>query len=252
MSTVDYKGYYSPLSDVPDAIMTEWETTLKGERARILSALQEKITNADEFITKLANPASEAWASFVSSDYPDAEFLKLKHKVKLKSAFDAWNTGISNAFQEGGTFETNVTNKKDKFEKARYPMGAVGLRYLTGWGPAYKAMGYITGDKRVAIYLTGDDSVTGTPQNIFPTNVVKFVRPMGIAIFVQGLVLAYYAHEAGLTTERDAVITAINSKFDNSVEKLVDTDAWTNVEIEIGYDSIADRIYAHVHAEPAS
>jgi len=252
MSEVDYKGYYSPLTAVPDDVMTEWETVLKGERARILAALQEKITNADEFITKLANPASEAWASFVNPDYADAEFLKLKHRVKLKSAFDSWNTGVANAFAEGGTFEINVTNKKDKFQKARYPMGAVGLRYLMGWGPAYKAMGYITGDKRVAIYLTGDDTASGEPTNIFPTTVVKYVRPMGIAIFTQGLVLAYYAHEAGLSTERDAVITAINSKFDDSVEKLVDTTLWTNVEVEIGYDSIADRIYAHVHAEPVT
>ena len=248
--TVDYKGYYLPADSVPTEIMDEWETTLKGERARILLALLEKISNASEYIDRLATPSADAWANFVSDTYPDADFIKLKQRVKIKSAYDAWNSGVQAAFAEGGTFETNVTNKKDKFQKARYTLGAVGLKYLLGWGVSYKAIGYITGDSRVALYLTGEDAVTGTPQNIFPTDVVKYVRPMGIAIFNQGLILAYYAHEAGLSSERDAIISAINTKFSNSLLKLYDDANWQNVAIEIAYDSVADKIYAHVHAEP--
>ena len=230
--------------------MNEWEATLKGERARILSALTEKISNASEFISKLAEPSADAWENFIASTWPDADLIKLKQRVKLKSAYNPWNTGVQNAFAEGGTFETNVTNKKDKFQKARYVLGSVGLKYLTGWGPAYKSMGYITGDQRVALYVTADDTVTGTPQNVFPANIVKFVRPMGIAIFNQGLILAYYAHENGLTTERDAIITNINNKLNNSIVPLIDTATWDSLTAEIGYDSVADRIYAHVHAVP--
>jgi len=250
MSEVEYKGFYSPMDSVPTEIMDEWELTLKGERARILSALQEKISNSSEYITRLAEPSADAWEAFIASDFPDADLIKLKQRVKVKGAYEAWNTGIQNAFAEGGTFETNVTNKKSKFQKARYVLGSVGLKYLVGWGAAYKAIGYITGDQRVPIYLTAEDTVTGTPQNVFPANVVKFVRPMGVAIFNQGLILAYYAHENGLTSERDAIITNINNKLNSTIVPLIDTATWASLTAEIGYDSVADKIYAHVHAVP--
>jgi len=252
MSAVEYKGYYSPQDAVPTEIMDEWETTLKAERARILSALTEKISNATEFMTKLAEPSADAWEAFIASTFPDAELIKLKQRVKLKGSYTSWNTGVQNAFAEGGTFDTNVTNKKEKFQKARYVLGSVGLKYLIGWGPAYKAMGYITGDRRVALYVTADDTVTGTPQNVFPASIVKFVRPMGVAIFNQGLILAYYAHENGLETERDAIITNINNKLNSSIVPLIDTATWASLVAEIGYDAVADRIYAHVQATPTS
>ena len=247
ISTVlEYKGYYQPLDSVPDDVIAEWETTLKAERARILSALQEKISNATEFINKLANPAYQQWQNFINPEWADADFIKLKYQVKLKTAYGSWSTGIQNAFAEGGTFETNVTAKKDKLQKLRYVLGAVGLKHKIGWGPAYKAMAIVTGDHRISLYFGPDDSFTGNIVNAFPSNIVKFVRPVGIAILTQGLVIAQYAHEQGLASERDAVITAINSKLDNSVEKLIDTSAYSALDIGIEYDSIADKLAVHV------
>lgn len=252
MSTVlEYKGYYEPLDSVPTEVLDEWESTLKAERARILSALTEKISNATEFINKLANPAYQQWQNFVNPAYADADFIKLKMQVKLKTAYQSWNSGIQNAFAEGGTFETNVTSKKDKLQKLRYVLGAVGLKYSIGWGPAYKAMAVITGDNRISLYFGANDSFTGTIVNAFPSNIVKFVRPLGIAILTQGLVIAQYAHEQGLTDERDAVITAINSKLDNSVEKLIDTSAYSSLDVAIEYDSVADKLAVHVTLESA-
>jgi len=248
---VEYKGYYAPLDSVPTELMDEWELTLKGERDRILAALQEKIPNATAFLTKLASPAVAAWSAFVSDTWPDADFIKLKHEIKLKGAYNSWSEGITNAFAEGGTFETNITNKKDKFQKARYPMGAVGVKYKVGWGPAYKALGVISGDARVAIYMTAEDTLNGSILDVFLPGAAKFARATGVPIMTQGLVLAYYAHEAGLDTERDAVITAINTKLANTVLKMVDE---TNhvVTLEIGYDAVADKIYAHSKSETPS
>jgi hypothetical protein len=240
-----YTGYYDPLSTVPDNIKTEWETTLKGERARILSALIEKITNADEFKTRLSDPAYDSWKDFISSDWLDADLIKLKFRTKLGGAYSSWNTGVQNAFASGGTFETNVTNKKDKFVKARFPMGAVGIKYSTGWLCAYKAMGTITGDKRVLIYAdpTKDTwSPANTVANGFPAGVARNVRAIGIGIIVQGLVIAQYAVDAGLTTERDAIISAINTKFDNTVEKLGDTGK--TISCSIAWDSVAGKLKA--------
>ena len=75
---------------------------------------------------------------------------------------------------------------------------------------------------------------------------------MGVAIFNQGLILAYYAHENCLETERDAIITNINNKLNSSIVPLIDTATWASLVAEIGYDAVADRIYAHVQATPTS
>ena len=245
---VEYKGYYVPLDSVPDEIMTEWETTLKGERARILSALQEKIPNADAFITKLANPAHEVWKDFVNPNWVDKDLILLKHEIKLKGAYDSFNTGIQNAFAEGGTFEQNVTNKKSKFQLARYTMGSVGIRYKTAWGPAYKAIGVLSGDRRVKIYMGANDTFTGDVVNVFLKGATRIARATALPLITQGLVLAQLAHENGLADRRDAVITNINEKLANSVLRMVDTSKYT-VTLNIGYDSVADKLYAYAKAE---
>ena len=245
---VEYKGYYVPLDSVPTEIMDEWETTLKNERARILSALQTKIANATDFINKLANPAHEIWKGFVATDWEDRDFILLKHQIKLKGAYDSWNTGIQNAFAEGGTFETNVTNKKSKFNLARYPMGSVGIRYKVAWGPAYKAIAVLTGDKRVKNYMGTNDSLSGDVVNVFLKGATRIARAVAVPLITQGLVIAQFAHENGLATERDAVISAVNEKLTNSVLKMVDTSAYT-VTLNIGYDSVADKLYAYAKAE---
>ena len=245
---VEYKGYYSPLSEVPSEIMNEWETTLKAERAHILSALQEKIANATDWLNKIANPAYNRWSGFVDDAWEDRDFILLKYKVKLKGAYDEWNTGIQNAFAEGGTFDVNVTNKKSKFQKARYPMGAVGIKYKTAWGPAYKAIAVISGDERVTTYMGTEDSLTGSVCNVFLTGAARLARAIAVPALVQGLVIAQYAHEEGLAAERDAVISAVNTKLGNTVLKMVDTAAFSEVILEIGYDDIADKLYAHAKA----
>ena len=245
---VEYKGYYVPLDSVPDEIMTEWETTLKGERARILSALQEKIPNADAFINKLANPAIERWQNFVASDWEDRDLILMKFQVKLKGAYDDFNAGIQNAFAEGGTFEQNVTNKKSKFQMARYTMGATGIRYKTAWGPAYKAIGVISGDQRVKNYMGANDSFSGNVVNVFLPGTRKVARATAIPKITQGLVIAQYAHEAGLASERDAIISTINTHLSNSVLKMVDTSKYT-VTLQIGFDDVAGKLYAYAKAE---
>ena len=244
-----YKGLYVPYAEVPSDIMDEWEATLKGERTRILSALQAKIADETAFLNRIATPAYNAWQNFIDSEYPDADLIKLKMKIKLKGAYDAWSEGITNAFAEGGTFETNVTNKKAKFGKAKYTLGAVGVKYLNGWETAYKAIGMITGDNRVPVYFDADDTVSGSPVDVFPAGVGRFARAIGVPIIVQGLVIAQYAHENGLATERDAVITNVNNKLTNSVLKMVDTSAYPTVTLEIGYDTESDKLYAMSEAE---
>ena len=244
---VEYKGYYVPFDSTPQDVLDEWETTLKSMRASILANLKEKIANATDFLNKIANPAVEAWQAFVASDWEDREMILLKHQVKLKGAYDEWNTGIENAFAEGGTFDTNVTNKKAKFDMVRYVLGAVGLKYKTAWGPAYKAVAVISGDRRVKNYMGTNDSFSGDVVNVFLPGARKIAR-VGILYITQGLVIAQYAHENGLTTERDSVISTINTYLANSVLKMIDTSAYSEVQLQIGYDSVADKLFAYSKA----
>jgi len=245
---VEYKGFYVPLAAVPTELVSEWETTLKGERARILNALLEKIPNASAFINRLAVPAHERWSAFVNPEWADRLMVLLKHATKLKGAFSSWNDGIENAFKEGGTFETNVSAKKDKLQKLRYVVGGTGIKYKTAWGPAYKAIGVISGDTRVTVYMGANDIFSGTVTNVFLEGATKYARAIAVPAIIQGLVIAQYAHEAGLTTERSQVISIVNSKLANTVLKMVDTNRF-NVTLNLGFDSVANKLYVYTKAE---
>jgi len=127
-------------------------------------------------------------------------------------------------------------------------MGSVGIRYKVAWGPAYKAIAVLTGDKRVKNYMGTNDSLSGDVVNVFLKGATRIARAVAVPLITQGLVIAQFAHENGLATERDAVISAVNEKLTNSVLKMVDTSAYT-VTLNIGYDSVADKLYAYAKAE---
>ena len=245
---VEYKGFYVPLEAVPSELVSEWETTLKGERARILNALLEKIPNATAFLNRLAVPAHERWLAFLNPQWPDSFIIALKHSIKLKGAYASWNDGVQNAFKEGGTFETNVGAKKDKLQKLRYVVGGTGIKYKTAWGPAYKAIGVISGDTRVTTYMGANDTFTGAVANVFLPGATKYARAIAVPAITQGLVIAQYAHEAGLTPERNYVLTIVNGKLLNTVLRMVDTDRF-NVTLNLGFDENANKLYVYTKAE---
>ena len=98
---------------------------------------------------------------------------------------------------------------------------------------AYKAIAVISGDERVTTYMGTEDSFTGSVCNVFLTGAARFARAIAVPAIVQGLVIAQYAHEEGLATERDAVISAVNTKLGNTVLKMIDTSAYSEVILEI-------------------
>ncbi|MEM2445927.1 MAG: hypothetical protein QW734_04655 [Candidatus Bathyarchaeia archaeon] len=240
MVTTSYTGFYVPLDATPSRIKDEWKDEMLGAREKILNALKTKIVDETSFKNKIATPSSNKWQLFVNPNYLDIDLIKIKQKVKLSGAYLSWKTGIESAFSETGAFPKNVTDKADKFDKVRFTLGAVGVKYLVGWRCAYKAMGAITGDVRILQYLDPNDSLSGDVYNYFPAGIAANVRALGIGIIVQGLIVAEYAHRAGLSSERDAVITAINAKLDDSVEKL--PASGNTVSVSIAYDSVADKL----------
>jgi len=244
----EFIGPVTPL-DVPAEIKDKWETTLLSRRDLIYARLLTKIPDEESFIDRIANASSEAWQGFVNPSWADYYLITLKQRIKLSMAYPKWFTGVVDAFKEGGRFEQGVTLKKDRLDMLRYTLGNTGIRYL-GWGPGYKAVGFITGDLRVARYIVSGETVTGAPVNAFPEDIVKFVRPTLIAMLTQGAVLAYYAHEKGLNTLRDQVITLVNAKTDAICTGLAKKD-YAVVYARLEIDPTTGNLVVHSRAESA-
>jgi len=245
---VEYKGYYTPL-DVPTQEFDEWKSTLIGERERIYNSLKTRIPDETVFKLLIAEPSHLVYKDFVNPNWEDKDFVLLKHRIKLATAYPAWKVGIDNAFDgEKPYFGDRVLQKAEKWLKARYTLGSTGIRYRYGVGIAVKAIGVISGWKAITKDIKAPDEFTGTVTNVFLPGVAKFVRPQAIAIITRGLVLAQYAHEAGEASLRDSIISATNTVLSNSVLKQVNTAAYV-VTLEIGFDAGVGKLFARSKAE---
>jgi len=246
MSTVmEYVGIVALPDTVPDEVLAEWEATLKAERARIYAALTTKIPNDEAFKARIADASSDAYENFVNPAYTkkDPNVIKMKQRVKLARAYPAWKSGIDAAFAEGGTFEANVTAKKDKYELARYTIAHVGHKPGMFWGPLAKAVLLLCGDPRPLRYLTANDSFTGEVGAYIKPAYRSYVRPMLIAKGVYGGVMAMFAHEAELESLRDSIINSLNSEFDEILAAFVESGY--TADLELIYDSSIDAFKWH-------
>jgi len=244
---VEFTGPVTPLT-VPAEVKDKWETTLLNRRDLIYSRLITKIPDETSFLDKIADASSDVWETFPSPEFPDYYLIKLKQRLKLSTAFDKWQPAVIDAFKVGGRFESGVSLKKNRLDFLKYTLGNTGIRYL-GWGPGYKAVGAITGDLRITRYIVSGETLTGAPVNAFPEEVVKFVRPTLIAMMTQGAVLAYYAHEKGLSALRDQVITLVNAKSDaicTGLKKTEYTVVYCKLEV-----SPAEELIIHSRVESA-
>lgn len=248
---VEYKGYYTPL-DVPNQEAEEWKSTLIAEMSRIYNSLITRIPDETTFKSVIAESSHEVYKGFVSDTWEDKDFVLLKHKIKLGTAYPAWKNGIDKAFSgDNPYFDDRVLDKMEKWLKAKYTLGSVGLRYKYGRGIAVKAIGVISGWLAVAKDIKAPDEFQGTIINVFLPGVARFVRPQAVAIVTRGLVLAQLAHEGGEATLRDSVISKTNNVLQNSILKQVDTSAH-NVTFEIGFDTEKGKLFVHSKSEPVT
>lgn len=236
-------------SGLVNEIISKWESTLLARRDLIYNRLLTKIPDEASFLSRIADASADQWENFVSPYYPRADFIKLKQRVKISIAYPRWSAEVIKAFSPGGIFETNVSAKKDRLAQVIYTLANVGARYM-GWGPGYKAVGAITGDTRITRYVGANETLTGTPVNVFPEGVVKFVRPALIALLTQGAVLAMYANEKGFSDLRDAVITTVNTDLDTIVNGLKKPE-YTVAYVHLEFDAAAGVINVHARAETA-
>ena len=230
------------IKDAPTPILDLWYGRLIGSRQMIYERLMTKIPDTTAFIKYLADPSAENWKGFVNPYFPDADLIKLKQDVKIHRAGPDWLKQVSVAFAPGSTFEMNVALKRDKFARVKYTLSGVGIRYYEGWGPEYKAVGAITGDKRIKKYIGAGEIFEGDVQCVFPESIIEFVRPSLIAMLTQGVVLATYAIEANLSAQRDAVINTVNSKIAELINSLKKPE-YTSVFLGLEYDSATGKLY---------
>ena len=234
--------YVGPISrrDLPARIVDEWETTLKNARTRILASLArflDPVTGLTRYLDQIADASSDAWEAFINPDYPNANLIKMKQRVKLAAAYPSWKSNIQAALQEGGRFEQGVTANKSKFDTNVKPtIGAVGFKPDLGWGPATKTALIVTGDRRAIRYIASPEEFSGAPANMFPTS-ARFVRPQIVSSIVFGAVLGIYALDIGSADLRDAALNYTNSIL-NDVKRMAKTCAeGGSFTLELRYDT---------------
>lgn len=249
MSTVlvEYKGYIQPVTP-PDNVFLKWRDTLYDRRALIYERIHTKIPDITSFITYLATPAYEQWKEFVNPYWFKADVASLKHAIRVRAGAPRFLQHVYEAFQPGATFQKRVLERADRFRTmVAYPLGNVGIRYYMGWGPGYKAVGCITGDKRVKQYITAEETFTGEPVIALDPEVIVFLRPTLIAELTLGATFAQYAHEIGATDLRDAIISEINDKLSRIISAHKKPDL--NVVLQLGFDPDKNKVYVYAKVE---
>ena len=250
VSTVlEYIGIVVLPDEVPTDVINEWESTLKAERQRIYNALISKIPSEDAFKERIADASSDVYETFVNPNYTkkDPDVIKMKQRVKLARKYADWRAGIDTAFAEGGTFETNVTAKKNKYQLARYTIAHVGHKPTQLWGPLAKAVLLLCGDPRPLKYLGANDSFSGEVGNYIKSAYVTYVRPMLIAKGTYAGVMAIFAHEGGLESLRDSIINKVNTEFDEILTAFAESGYAPDLALE--YDAVADQFKWHAKVE---
>jgi len=248
----NYSGKIRKLSKeaIPSQIVDEWEQTLKGERARILSNVFAQIPSEPAFIAKIADPASAAYEDYVNPEHPKSITAILKHKMKLRTAYNDWKSALEAALSEGGTFETNVTAKKEKWRNVRYALSAIGEKSLMGLGAITKAVGVMTGDKKITAYMGTDDSLTGTPTNVFKLEFARYVKPILVAKGVFASAYAFLADDANDTATRNSIISSVNSDFATLLNVFKRDDlTFSTLSLTLSYDESTDTINVSAVAE---
>jgi len=234
---VMYQGEVKPVT-VPVMVKDKWYEKLAELQMLIYNRITTKIPDEQSYINKLATPSAEGWYNFVSPYWLDADLITLKQRVKVSMAGPKYLNNITRAFVTGTRFIDGIFGARyvlDSLDMFRYTLGGVGIRYETGWGAIYKAVGVLTGDHRVAYYMTAEDKFQGPVVNAFPTDIVKYVRPLLIAMLTQGSVLAYYTIERNLPSLMNQVIAAVNSKIASAVSGLKSPE-FTTVTLELRYE----------------
>ena len=254
---LDYIGRVDPTvvpAELLDTIATRWQTRLKAERDLILQRLLTKISSKEAFDKYIAIPASEQWSAFVNDNWPKASLIRLKHRIKLlRVDYDnVYRPRVESAFQAGGRFEQGVDAAVGKYKSnVQAVLSFVGTRYAIGFGPAVKAAGLVTGDRRVLQYIDPDrETLTGQPVNVFPAGIANQMRSAIVQTLNFGII-AFYGAGADLDAEVQSVIDYINQQLDAIMNARLQ-DQYPVAYVHLEYDPNTNTLQVHAHVEVPS
>lgn len=220
--------------ELASAISDEWEATLKAECARIYTSLTTKIANETDFKAVIADASSTAYADFLGTTGGrwDVDEIERKQKVKLTNKYTLWKERIDEVF--GGaepTFPATVTAKKGRLTPLKRVIGAVGHKAIDGWNPVSASVLLLRGDTRVSAQVVAKMTNPENFESVLKPREGALITPSIIADLVMTSLMAMYAHEGGLTTERDAFISEANTRIDALLQFAIDA-----VHAGAGYD----------------
>jgi len=249
----DYVGKVELLSAdaVPKETHDEWVNTLAMEQSHIGTNLLNKIPDEPTFKALIADMSSDRWEGFVNPDWPLAELITIKQRVKLARAYASWRTGVLDAFFDG-YFAARVRSKRDKWLLARYTISLVGLQHDPDirWRAGTKAVKFFVGDTRILRYMDSNlDTYTGSPTYVVKDAFGKFFQALTIGQLVYGYVMAKFADEAGLDSVRDNIINTINSNMDTILSCALDTSKADPAKSYLHLSYSAGDFYVRAHAE---
>jgi len=243
----EYKGKIVLLTEeqIPEETKNEWLDTLKREQSHIGTNLLNKIPDEPTYQNLIADASSDAWETFVNPNWPNADVIKIKQRVKLAARYGDWNSGVQATFFDG-YFSDRVEAKKAKWNRVRYVLSVVGLQHdpVIKWRAGTKAVKCFTGDGRIVRYwISGVDEVMPSAEQID-----MYVKPaygkrfqaLVLGRITQAYVFAKLADEGGLTDLRDQIISDFNSDMDTILAAALDpakadpTKSFLHLTIEAG------------------
>ena len=183
-------------SEIPadfDEVRDDWETTLKGKRAKILTNLQRVVPDEATYLNVIVDRSNVGYGEYIGTDHPRYDEISLKRELKMENAKSDYIANRDSAFVEGGRFETQVTANKDKFRR-----NAIVTWMVTGdrdkiYGIVPKAKYILQGKKTLfdAVKGTMDHVITETELKPF----FKYARyvPSVVATINKWMTMVAYA-----------------------------------------------------------
>lgn len=227
-------------------IADDWETTFKGKRSKILSNLQRVIADESDYNDKIVDRSNTGYQDFLGSGHALLDEIMLKRKVKMPARASDYITNRNAAFQEGGAFESGITNNKSAFAtNVKVTLRVVGDKDKI-WGAVPKLRLCLAGKKTLLEEMLND-----TYDHLITSNDLKaFFKsnrtiPAIVATVNKALTLIVYAIDAGYddTWITNNIANAYNTELANYVNADMvnaDLDA-ANCGITIEKDSTTGR-----------
>jgi len=184
----------SEVSEVAD----DWETTFKGKRSKVLANLQRVIADESDYNEKIVNRSNSGYEDFLGSTHPRLNEIKLKRAVKMPARASDYITNRNAAFEEGGAFESGVTNNKSAFaNNVKVTLRVVGDKDKI-WGAVPKLRLCLAGKKSLLEEMlndTYDHLITSTDLKAFFKS--NRTIPAIVAVVNKALTMIAYAVDAG-------------------------------------------------------